>query len=82
MNLARKINAVPALLRFLALHGAVGVATGIAVGAALLATDAAGIGTLVAQSGMPFVVGLLYFSGFAATFGGAMMGTAVMLLSE
>lgn len=82
MTIRQKVETMPELLRFMALHGVIGIFMGCAVGGALLATDVAGIGSLVAASGTPLVAGGLYFSGFAVTFGSAMMASAVMLLSE
>lgn len=73
---------VPKLLRYLALHGALGIAVGCGLAAALLITDVAQIGTLMLRSDAPVLIGFLYFSGFAVTFGSVVMASAVMLLSE
>ena len=72
----------PPLLRYLALHGVIGVLTGCAVAALLLITDAVGFGTLVAGSDHPVLVAALLFFGFAVTFGSVMMGSAIVLLEE
>jgi hypothetical protein len=74
--------ALPRLVRFLDLHALLGVAVGICVAAALLVNDTAGIGTLFARSGSILVAGVLYFGGFAVTFGMGAIGTAVLLLPE
>ena len=77
-----KLLQVPKLLRFLALHGALGILVGCGIAGALLVTNVGNIGTLLARSDAPYLIGFLYFSGFAVTFGSVMMGSAVMLLSE
>lgn len=73
---------VPELLRFLALHGVLGVTLGCVIAAALLITDVGRIGTLLMGSDAPLLFGFLYFSGFAVTFGSVVMASAVMLLAE
>lgn len=72
----------PELLRFLALHGALGILLGCGLAATFLLMDLANIGTLLSKSSSPFLIGFLYFSGFAVTFGSVMMASAVMFLSE
>ena len=73
---------LPKLVRFLALHAVFGVIVGCGLGALLLTVDVAGLGSLMVDSDMWLIAGLLYFSGLAVTFGGAMMSTAVLLQSE
>ncbi len=77
---AHKLDKVPKLLKFLGLHAMLGVIIGIALGAALLYADVAGLGTLLLHSDMPVLASALYFSGFAVTFGNAAMGSAIMLM--
>lgn len=74
---------MPALIRFLAGHCALGVAAGVATAALLLWLDVGGIGRLVAGDGGQrwVAIGLLGF-GFAVTFGSLAMGSALFLLSR
>lgn len=73
---------VPPLIRYLLRNGAVGAAAGAAVAGGMIATDTAGIGTLFASTGTPFVAGALFFGMFALTFASLAMGTAVMTLRK
>jgi hypothetical protein len=72
---------LPALIRFLAGHCALGVTAGLATAGLLLWLDIGGIGGLVAGDGADrwIAVGLLGF-GFAITFGSLAMGSALFLL--
>lgn len=70
----------PTVLRFLAVHAAIGAALGIVFAGLLLLTDAVGLGTLFAGANTPLAAWLLYFFSFALTFASLKMGTAVMLL--
>ena len=82
VNRRNKPRLLPRLVRFLGFHALLGVAVGLCVAAALLFNNTAGIGDLFARSDSVIVAGVLYFSGFAVTFGMAAVGTAVLLLSE
>ncbi len=75
-------KSLPALLRLLALNGAVGVAAGWLFLAMLLLTDVNGIGGLIWQSSAPALPLGMLAGGFALTFGSAAMGSAVMLLGR
>lgn len=70
----------PRLVRFLAVHMALGVAVGVAVAALFVRLDVAGFKSVLATSDEPlFALSLLYFL-FALTFGSLSMGIAVMSL--
>ena len=71
---------IPRLLRYLALHAAVGAIIGVSAAAALLYLDVAGLGTLFAASDMKIEAGILLFAFFALTFASLSMGSAIMLL--
>ena len=74
---------IPELLRFLALHGILGIALGCAIAAALSDHRCRPYRLrLLMGSDAPFLSGFLYFSGFAVTFGSVVMASAVMLLAE
>jgi len=79
MTLSQIIDRIPHLVRFLALNGLIGISIGVAIGAALPALDLGGLGTLLLASDAPFIAALLYFTGFAVTFGSAVMASAVLL---
>lgn len=72
----------PRIVRYLAVHAAIGIAVGCACAAALLLLDVAGVGTLIAGTSTPLVPIALLFGGFALTFGSLAMGSAIMLLPE
>ncbi len=71
---------VPRLVRFLLVNCAIGVAGGWTLLAALLATDTAGLRTLISNETSPAVPIALLAAGFAVTFGSAAMGAAVMAM--
>jgi hypothetical protein len=71
---------VPRLVRFLLVNCAIGVAGGWTLLAALLATDTAGLRTLIWNETSPAVPIALLAVGFAITFGSAAMGAAVMAM--
>jgi hypothetical protein len=83
MRDTRRRPRLPALIRFLAGHCALGVTAGLATAALLLWLDIGGIGSLVAGDGGSrwIAIGLLGF-GFAITFGSLAMGSALFLLSS
>ncbi len=71
---------LPRLVRFLLVNCAIGVAGGWTLLALLIATDTAGLGTLIWNSSSPAMpIGMLAV-GFAITFGSAAMGAAVMAM--
>jgi len=65
------------MLRFLALNAALGMALGIAVTAAILFLDVAGIGTRIAHSADPLIPLLLIGFPMALIFGGAVTAAAI-----
>ncbi|RIA56828.1 hypothetical protein [Dichotomicrobium thermohalophilum] len=67
--------------RFLLLHASAGAALGVLVGAGLLVSDVAGIGTLFWESRARVAVGALYFLSFASTFAAGSIATAIMGLA-
>ncbi|MEZ5816090.1 MAG: hypothetical protein R3D44_03315 [Hyphomicrobiaceae bacterium] len=76
----RNPNAIPRIVRLLAINAAGGVLVGCAAAGGLLMTDAGGLATLFAQSGSYAAGGALLFGGFALTFGSLAMASAIMLL--
>lgn len=83
MRKTRRSTRLPALIRFLAGHCALGVTAGLATAGLLLWLDVGGIGHLVAGDGGRgwIAIGLLGF-GFAITFGSLAMGSAIFMLSD
>ncbi len=80
MPIQRWWQTVPLLVRFLLVNCAIGIAGGWTLLTALIATDTAGLGTLIWNSSSPAMpIGMLA-AGFAITFGSAAMGAAVMML--
>jgi len=73
-------HTVPRLVRFLLINCGIGVAGGWTLLAALLATDTAGLRTLIWNETSPTVPIALLAVGFAITFGSAAMGAAVMAM--
>jgi hypothetical protein len=76
----RKANALPRVVKLLAINGAIGAAIGCASAAGMLLTDTGGMATLISQSGSYAAAGVLLFGGFGLTFGSLAMASAVMLL--
>lgn len=68
--------------RFLKLHALFGAALGILVGAGILLTDIARVGTLFLEAEAQVAIGALYFLSFAATFAAGSMATAIMGLAR
>ncbi len=68
------------LVRFLVRHALVGIAVGWNLLGLLLVLDVAGLGTLVAQSAHRWEALALLLAGFAVTFGGVAMATAIFLI--
>jgi len=68
------------LVRFLVRHALIGIAIGWNVLGLLVVTDVAGLGTLLAGSEHRLVALLMLLAGFAVTFGGVAMATAVFLI--
>lgn len=79
-ELRRRWRLLPKLLRFLAVHCAIGILVGWSLLAALIATDVGGLRGLIGNSSNPFVPLVLLAAGFGITFGSAAMGSAVMML--
>ncbi len=73
---------IPALIRFLARHAILGVIVGCCLAGALLVFNVAGLGTLFAHAENPVIAIALLFSGFAVTFGSAMMGGAILMYGD
>ena len=73
---------IPALIRFLARHAILGVLVGCCLAGALLVFDVAGLGTLFARAENPAIAVALLFSGFAVTFGSAVMGGAILMYDD
>lgn len=71
---------VPRLVRFLLVNCAIGIAGGWTLLALLIATDTAGLGTLILNSSSPAIPIAMLAAGFAITFGSAAMGAAVMAM--
>lgn len=70
------------LLRFLARNCLIGIAAGWGILATLLYLDVARLGQLLLGSDQWFLTLLLAAAGFAVTFGGLAMGTAIFLLPK
>ncbi len=68
------------LVRFLVRHALVGIAVGWNLLGLLLVLDVAGLGTLISGSEHRLVALALLLAGFAVTFGGVAMATAVFLI--
>jgi hypothetical protein len=73
---------LPPLLRLLLRHAVVGgIAAGVAT-ALLIATDTAGLGTLVRRADQPWLAAGLLFVGFWWTLGALAMAAAIMKLGD
>lgn len=71
---------VPRLLRFLALHLALGAAIGVAFAAIVIMSNVSGIKTLIAESSNPYLVLILLYGSNMLTFGSLAMAVGVMTL--
>jgi hypothetical protein len=71
---------LPRLVRFLLVNCAIGIAGGWTLLAALLATDTAGLRTLIWNEASPAIPIALLAAGFGVTFGSAAMGAALMAM--
>lgn len=71
---------VPRLLRFLALHLALGAAAGVAFAAIVIMSNVSGIKTLIAESANPYLVLVLLYGSNVLTFGSLAMAIGVMTL--
>ena len=81
MQPRRKGPPLPAMIRFLAGHCALGVVIGLAAAALLLWLDVGGIRTLVSSDGSGGWVAIVLLGfGFSVTFGSLAMGSAVFML--
>ena len=78
MRAARRLRAMPAHVRFLLGHAAIGIAVGWLFVAAVVALDIAGLrGLMLRGADGALALALLTF-GVSVTFGSAAMGAAVM----
>jgi|GEM_PF-703981 len=68
----------PSLLRFLALHLAIGSSVAVVVVVSLILTDAHALGRLILQDRDPVVAIAMLMIGFVITLGSAAMGAAIM----
>jgi hypothetical protein len=68
------------MLRFLALHAAVGALIGAAVGLSLIVLDIGGLGRLFARPSNPVQPLILMSVPFASLFGGAAAASAILTL--
>lgn len=67
------------LVRFMLGHMAVGIGAGAVFGGALIATNIAGLRTLLFNSPDGWLFAILFFMGLSVTFGSLAMGVAIML---
>ena len=72
------LSGAPPLVRFILVHAAIGAVAGAACAVAVVATDALGVGRLIASTGNPWIPGLLLLNGFMVTFGSLSAGAALM----
>jgi hypothetical protein len=70
----------PRLLKFLALHCAIGVAAGMCFLVSLMMVDLAGLRTLIWASPTPALPLAILAAGISITFGGVAMASAIMML--
>jgi hypothetical protein len=70
------------LLRLFALHGAFGAMIGLLTTVALVLSDVSGLWSLASGASGGWIAIALLTVGLCATFGGAAIATAVMLLPE
>lgn len=71
---------IPRLVRFLLVNCAIGIAGGWTFLAVLIATNTAGLGSLIWASSSPALPIVMLAAGFAITFGSAAMGAAIMAM--
>ena len=69
-------------IRFLMRHLTYGTAGGFAFGAAILAFDIAGLGSMIRASSDGWLFALLLFFGLFVTFGSIGMGVGIMSLGQ
>ncbi len=69
-------------LRFVARHLAMGIGAGALFGAAILASDLAGLRSLAFSSEAPWLVVFLLFFGLFITFGSVSLAANLMLLGR
>jgi predicted phage tail protein len=67
------------LIRFMLGHMAAGIAAGFVFGAALIASNVAGLRDLLFASPEGWLFAILFFMGLSVTFGSLAMGVAIML---
>lgn len=71
---------LPRLVRFLALHCAIGVGAGVAFALLLIGTNPAGLGDVIWDSEQPWLPIMMLCVGCALTFGSTSMAAAIMSL--
>ncbi len=71
---------MPQLLRFLALHMAIGLAVGVIVASLMILLNLAGLKDLLIEEREPFIAIFLLYAFNALTFGSVAMGIAIMTL--
>lgn len=71
---------IPKLVRFLALHLALGAAIGVAFASLVIMSDVSGLKTLIADASNPYLVLALLYAMNALTFGALTMAIGVMTL--
>ncbi len=76
------IRRVPVLVRYIVRNAAIGAGLGVLLAVMLVATDAAGLRTLIAESSDPATPMLLLAGGFSTLFGSLYAGYAIMMLPE
>jgi hypothetical protein len=76
------VSAIPPVVRYILGSAVVGALIGILLAAALIATNAAGIGALIRDSSDPLSPLLLIALGFSTLFGSLYAGSAIMLLPD
>lgn len=80
--IVRTWKTLPKLVRFMVRNAALGIGFGWALLGALLWADVGGLGSLIGHSRLAGPALFLLFGGFAVTFGGAAVSTAVLLGHE
>lgn len=74
------ITGLPRIVRLILRNAAIGMGLGLAVAAGLVATDVAGMWTLIAGTSNPVAPLALLALGFSTLFGSLLMGAAIMRL--
>ncbi len=80
--IVRTWKSLPRLVRFMFRNAAIGISAGWMLLGMILWADIGGLYTLIAHSSYWFAALFLLFGGFAVTFGGAGVASAVLLGHE